>query len=81
MVSESIHDSFGHFIGSPAIRFLIGPSAFHIRASSPMLLRPFDPSRRFSSSPRPAIVLPRRDSPYLNSISTVTVSSLAIGII
>jgi hypothetical protein len=38
MVSESIHDSLGHFVGPPAIRFLIGPSTIYIRAASPIAL-------------------------------------------
>ncbi|GAU20423.1 hypothetical protein TSUD_12420 [Trifolium subterraneum] len=38
MVSEPTHDPLGHFIGPPAIRFLIGPSTIYIRATSPTVL-------------------------------------------
>ncbi|PNX86198.1 NADPH-dependent diflavin oxidoreductase ATR3-like protein, partial [Trifolium pratense] len=37
MVSEPIHDSLGHFVGPPAIRFQIGPSTIYIRATRPTL--------------------------------------------
>jgi hypothetical protein len=47
MVSEPIHDSLGHFVGLPVIRFLIGPSTIYIRAASPIALGARDLLKKF----------------------------------